>query len=52
MRDVLHAIATALVITIAALCTIVQVADVQHALDQLRHDESVVQQVGHHQAGR
>jgi hypothetical protein len=47
MRDVLHAIATALVIAIAALCTIVQLADVQHGLDRLRHDDSVVQQVGH-----
>ncbi len=46
MRDVLHAIATALVIAIAALCTIVQVADVQHAVDRLRHDDSAVQQVG------
>jgi hypothetical protein len=52
MRDVLHAIATALVITIAALCTIVQVADVQHALDQLRHDDSAVQQVGPDRAGQ
>lgn len=45
MRDVLHAIATALVIAIAAVCTMVQVADVQHALDRLQHDESSVQQV-------
>ena len=45
MRDVLHAIATALVIAIAAVCTMVQVADVQHALHRLQHDESSVQQV-------
>ena len=45
MRDVLHAIATALVIALAAVCTMVQVADVQHALDRLQHDESSVQQV-------
>jgi len=45
MRDVLHAIATLLVIAIAAVCTMVQLADVDHALDRLRHDESVVQQV-------
>lgn len=45
MRDVLHAIATALVIAVAAVCTMVQVADVQHALDRLQHDESSVQQV-------
>jgi hypothetical protein len=46
MRDVMHAIATALVIAVAALCTIVQVADVQHGVDRLRHDDSAVQQVG------
>ena len=45
MRDVLHAIATVLVIAIAAICTMVQVADVQHALDRLQHDDSAVQQV-------
>lgn len=45
MRDVLHAIATALVIAVAAVCTMVQVADVQHAVDRLQHDESSVQQV-------
>lgn len=49
MRDVLHAIATALVIAIAAVCTMVQVADVQHALDRLQHDESSVQQVDRRQ---
>ncbi len=52
MRDVLHAIATALVIAVAALCTMVQVADVQHAFDRLQHDESAVQQVDRgHDAG-
>ena len=45
MRDVLHGIATVLVIAIAAICTMAQVADVQHALDRLRQDESSVQQV-------
>ena len=45
MRDVLHAIATVLVIAIAAICTMAQIADVQHALDRLGHDESSVQQV-------
>lgn len=48
MRDVLHGIATALVIAIAALCTIVQVSDVQDGVDRLRHDDSAVQQVGQH----
>ncbi|CAI9414177.1 hypothetical protein [Nocardioides sp. T2.26MG-1] len=47
MRDVLHAIATAIVVAIATFCTIVQVTDVQHALERLRHDDGVVQQVGH-----
>ncbi len=52
MRDVLHGIATALVIAIAALCTIVQISDVQHAVDRLRHDDSAVQQVGPSHAGQ
>lgn len=57
MRDVLHGIATALVIAIAAICTMAQLADVQHGLDRLQHDESTVQQVdrGHdtgHRTGR
>lgn len=52
MRDVLHGIATALVIAIAALCTIVQVSDVQDALENLRHDDSAVQQVGREHAGQ
>ncbi|MDI6908430.1 hypothetical protein [Nocardioides sp.] len=52
MRDVLHGIATALVIAIAALCTIVQVSDVQDGVDRLRHDDSAVQQVGYDHVGQ
>lgn len=52
MRDVLHGIATALVIAIAALCTVVQLSDVQDAVDRLRHDDSAVQQVGPQRAGQ
>ncbi|WP_041546571.1 MULTISPECIES: hypothetical protein [unclassified Nocardioides] len=52
MRDVLHGIATALVIAIAALLTIVQVSDLQHAVDRLRQDDGAVQQVGPQHAGQ
>jgi hypothetical protein len=53
MRDILHAAAAAAVIAVAALCTMVQLSDANHAFDRLGHDERVViQQVssdsGHH----
>lgn len=42
MRDILHAATLAVVLAIAALCTLVQLSDVQHAFDQLSHDETVI----------
>ncbi|MGY2703614.1 MULTISPECIES: hypothetical protein [unclassified Nocardioides] len=46
MRDILHAFAAAAVIAVAALCTMVQLSDANHAFDHLGHDEqSVIQQV-------
>jgi hypothetical protein len=38
MRDVLHVIATGLVVAAAVLCTLVQVNDVDRAIDHLRDD--------------
>jgi hypothetical protein len=47
MRDVLHIFASAIVIAVAAVCTLVQVSDVDHAIDRLHDDGgAVVQQVG------
>lgn len=40
MRDILHAAALAVILAVAALCTLVQLSDVQHAFDQLSQDES------------
>jgi hypothetical protein len=45
MRDLLHAIGATVVIAVAALCTLVQLSDADHAFDRLGQDESVVQQV-------
>ena len=45
MRDILHAAALSVVLAVAALCTLVQLSDVQHAFDRLSRDESVIQQV-------
>jgi hypothetical protein len=42
MRDILHAVAAALVIAVAALCTLVQLSDADHAFDRLGHDEQAV----------
>lgn len=51
MRDILHAAVLAMVLAIAALCTLVQLSDVQHAFDQLSDDESVIQPVSSGQDG-
>jgi hypothetical protein len=45
MRDILHAAVLAVVLAVAALCTLVQLSDVQHAFDQLSQDEGVIQPV-------
>ena len=46
MREILHALALAVVVAVAALCTLVQLSDVDHAVDQLGRDEqSVIRQV-------
>lgn len=46
MRDILHAMVAAVVIAVAALCTLVQLSDANHAFDRLGQDEqSVVRQV-------
>ena len=45
MRDILHGAALIVVLAIAALCTLVQLSDVQHAFDRLGQDEGVVQPV-------
>jgi hypothetical protein len=46
MRDVLHIFGSAIVIAVAALCTLVQLSDADHAIDRLSHDDgAVVQQV-------
>lgn len=45
MREIMHAAALSVVLAVAALCTLVQLSDVQHAFDQLSRDEVIVQQV-------
>jgi hypothetical protein len=48
MRDVLHAVAAAAVIAVAALCTLVQLSDAHRAFDRLGDDQpGVIQPVGH-----
>ena len=42
MRDILHAVAAAAVIAVAALCLLVQLSDANRAFDRLGHDERVV----------
>ena len=42
MREILHATALTVVLAISALCLLVQLSDVQHAFEQLSHDESVI----------
>lgn len=45
MRDILHAVAGAAVIAVAALCLLVQLSDANRAFDRLGHDErAVIQQ--------
>jgi hypothetical protein len=47
MRDILHAFAAAAVMTVAALCTLVQLSNANQAFDHLGHDQhDVIQQVG------
>lgn len=43
MRDILHAAALSVVLAVAALCTLVQLSDAQHAFDRLSRDQGVVQ---------
>lgn len=51
MREIMHAAALSLVLAVAALCTLVQLSDVQQAFDQLSRDESVIQPVSSGQDG-
>ena len=52
MRDIMHGVALIMVLAIAALCTLVQLSDVQHAFDRLSRDESsVIQPVSSGQGG-
>jgi hypothetical protein len=51
MREILHAAALTVVLAVAALCTLVQLSDVQHAFDQLSQDESVISPVSSDQRG-
>lgn len=52
MRDILHAVALALVLFVAAVCTLVQLSDVEGAVDRLQHDDAAVQQVSSDAGGR
>lgn len=46
MREILHAFAMVAIIAVAALCTLVQLSDVNRAFDRLGQDEaSIIQQV-------
>ena len=53
MRDIMHGAALILVLAVAALCTMVQLSDVQHAFDQLSRDDdsSLIQPVSSGQDG-
>ncbi|GAB6987164.1 hypothetical protein [Nocardioides pyridinolyticus] len=45
MRDILHAAALCAVLAVAALCTLVQLSDVQDAFDELSREETVIRPV-------
>lgn len=52
MRDIMHGAALILVLAVAALCTMVQLSDVQHAFGQLSRDDSgLIQPVSSSQDG-
>lgn len=52
MREILHAVAMVLVLAVAGLCLLVQVSDVNRALDRISHDDrAVVQQVSSETGG-
>ena len=53
MRTVMHAIAMSFVVLAAAVATLVQVSDVDHAVTHLSNDEqAVIQPVGSTTSGR
>ncbi|MEP9365172.1 hypothetical protein ABLE68_19565 [Nocardioides sp. CN2-186] len=39
MREIVHLIATALVVLVAAVCVLVQVGSVDRAISDLKHDD-------------
>ena len=45
MRDILHILITSAVIAVAAVCTLIQLSDADHALDRFTGDQAVVEQV-------
>ncbi|GAB2457999.1 hypothetical protein GCM10027062_42440 [Nocardioides hungaricus] len=45
MRDILHGVALAVVLFVAACATLVQLSDATSAIDRLQRDGTVVQQV-------
>ncbi|MGB0101720.1 MAG: hypothetical protein WBP61_15690 [Nocardioides sp.] len=45
MREIMHGVALTVILAVAALCTLVQLSDADQAIDRLRQDDSVVQQV-------
>jgi hypothetical protein len=53
MRTVIHTVAMSLVVLVAAVATLVQVSDVDHAVGHLSKDEqSVIQPVDSSTSGR
>lgn len=46
MREILHILVTAVVVTVAAVCTLVQLSDADQALERFNGDPTVIQQMG------
>ncbi|WP_243057561.1 hypothetical protein [Nocardioides sp. SR21] len=45
MREILHVLITAVVVLVAAVCTLVQLSDADQALERFDGDPTVIQQM-------
>jgi len=45
MREIMHVLVAAVVVTVAAVCTLVQLSDADRAMDNFNSDRATVQQM-------
>lgn len=43
MREIMHVLVAAVVVTVGAVCTLVQLSDADRAMDNFNNDQAVVQ---------